>query len=170
MLEWIAEHAGDTINKFLMGHDRKTPYHRVMGKASTRAILEFGEQVLAKPMRAIKSRRKKSLKSKWVFGTWIGATSRSGEHVVALQDGGAAIKVRTVKRRPEDERWSAQAIKDIVASPKAPNPKDKNQGEIRPERLTKGADPGGGSGESLPEVAVQDQAFRSRDSKITKID
>ena len=168
VLEWIAEHAGNTINKFLMGHDGKTPYHRVMGRPSSKAIMEFGEQVLAKPMRSIKSRRKKSLKSKWVFGAWVGATSRSSEHLVVLQDGGAAIKVRTVKRRPEDERWCARAIQDIVAYPRAPNPKDKGQGEVRPERLTRAADPGGGSGEALPDVSIQEPDLRTRDFNITK--
>ena len=168
VLEWIAEHAGNTINKFLMGHDGKTPYHRIMGRPSSKAIMEFGEQVLAKPLRSIKSRRKKSLKSKWVFGTWVGATSRSSEHLVILREGGAAIRVRSVKRRPEDERWCAQAIKDIVASPKAPNPKDKNQGDVMPERLTRDADPGGASGEALPDVIVHEPEVRARDFKITK--
>ena len=39
-----------------------------MGKPSSKAILEFGEQVLAKPLRAQKTKRKLALRSEWVFG------------------------------------------------------------------------------------------------------
>ena len=35
---------------------------------------------------------------------------RSNEHLVALPDGGAVIRVRTVKRRTMDERWNAEAM------------------------------------------------------------
>ena len=78
------------------------------------------------------------------------------------------IKVRTVKSRQDIDRWRAQAIQDIVASPRAPNPNDRLQGEALPERLTKGADPGGGTGESLPDAVTADADFEVRDFKITK--
>ena len=52
ILEWMIEHASSLINMCLVGHDGKTPRSRLLGKDSAKAILEFGEQVLAKPMRA----------------------------------------------------------------------------------------------------------------------
>ena len=68
-----------------------------------------------------------SLSTKWIFGTWLGMANRTNEHYVALENGGSVIRVRTVKRRPSDDRWNAKAIEDVVASPKVPNPKDKDQ-------------------------------------------
>ena len=168
ILEWMAEHAAATIGRCMVGHDGKTPIWRLMGKPSSKPILEFGERVLAKPLRASQTRRKLSLRSKWVFGTWVGMASRTNEHLVALDDGGAVVRVRTVKRRPMEERWSGEAISKIVASPRAPNPKDKSQAEPMPERLTKGADPGGGSGVELPDAKTFDAEEKVRDFKITK--
>ena len=95
-------------------------------------------------------------------------SSKTNEHLVALENGGSVIRVRTVKRRPADDRWNGKAIQEIVASPKAPNPKDKDQVQVLPERLTRGADPGGGDGVDLPEVEAIDQKFLVRDFKITK--
>ena len=41
ILEWMTEHAGDTIDRSLMGHDGKTPDWRLMGKPSSRPLLEM---------------------------------------------------------------------------------------------------------------------------------
>ena len=133
VLEWMAEHAAATISKCQVGHDGKTPKWRLMGKPSSKPILEFGEQVLAKPLRAPKTRNKLSLKSKWVFGTWIGIANMTNEHMIVLPGGGATIRVRTVKRRPMEERWSADEIAAIVSSPRAPNPHDSRRSEPLPD-------------------------------------
>ena len=109
-----------------------------------------------------------SLRTKWVFGTWIGMAQRSNEHLVALPDGGAVIRVRTVKTRTMDERWNAEAIERIVASPRRPNPKDDSQEGPQPERMTKGADPGGGEGKDIESAEVAEEEVKFRNFKITK--
>ena len=53
-------HACTTINRALVGHDGKTPYRRLMGKDATQPLAEFGEQVLAKPLRQKKTSKKQS--------------------------------------------------------------------------------------------------------------
>ena len=63
--------------------------------------------------------------------------ARTNEHVVTLRDGGAAIRVRTVLRRPKSDRWNPDAVKDIRATPRVPNPKDQDEKEAMPERLTR---------------------------------
>ena len=45
LIQWLVEHAAWTINVALVGHDGKTPRQRILGKPSTKPILEFGEQV-----------------------------------------------------------------------------------------------------------------------------
>ena len=168
ILEWMAEHAAGCINRAMVRHDAKTPMWRLMGKPSAKQLLEIGEQVLAKPMRCPKTRKKLALKSKWVFATWLGISNKTSEHLVALANGGPVIRVRTVKNRPEDDRWNAEQIEKIVASPRAPNPLDEDQDDPQPPRLTKGADPGGGCGRDLPDPIQDEHEARNRNFKITK--
>ena len=59
----------------------------------------------------------------------MGYNDRNNGHIVVLKEGGPAIKVRTVRPKAEGERWSAIAIKDIVAEPDMPNRKDDSQKE-----------------------------------------
>ena len=93
---------------------------------------------------------------------------KSNEHVVAMENGGAAIRVRTVKRKPIEERWSGEAITKITATPRSPNPKDTKQEEPLPERLTVGANPVGGDGTGIPEANTEEHELKLRDFKITK--
>ena len=55
---------------------------------------------------------------------WVGVARRSNEHFVVLEQGGQAIRCRSVKRRPEVNKWDAEKIRNIVASPRMPNPED----------------------------------------------
>ena len=80
------------------------------------------------------------------------------------------MRVRTIKRRPPSERWSLDSIQAIASSPRVPNPKDPRQAEPRPERLTKGIDPGG-DGTRIPLDAPEDEgedAMKVRDFRITR--
>ena len=54
--------------------------------------------------------------------TWVGFNGRSNEHIVVLSEGGPAIKVRTVRPRPESERWKAGDIDAIMGTPWEPSP------------------------------------------------
>ena len=90
-------------------------------------VLEFGEMVFAKPLR--KDARKRSLKSKVLPGIWLGLNSKTRSNIVALFGGGPVIRVRTVFRRPESERWDAEEILKIRAAPRRPNPFNDEQEE-----------------------------------------
>ena len=104
VVAWLVEYSCTTINHGQIGHDGKTPYRRLLGREPTQPLMEFGEQILAKPLRQKKIKRKVSLATRWITGTWVGVTARSGENIVVLPEGGPAIRVRTVIRRPESER------------------------------------------------------------------
>ena len=168
VIEWMVEYSCTTINRGQVGHDGKTPYRRLMGKEATQPFIEFGEQVLAKPLRQKKTNRKISLATRWITGTWIGLTDRSGENLVALPGGGPVIRVRTVIRKPESERWSPIAVREIKAIPRAPNPKDKAQQRVEPESMTRGISPEGESGINIKVPEVSDQPTVYRDFKITR--
>ena len=92
ILQWMVEHAATLINCCQLGHDGRTPFRRLHGKESAHKLLEFGEQVMAKPKRSPETLRKRALKSKWVHGTWVGMTSNSNEHLVAVAEGGQPSK------------------------------------------------------------------------------
>ena len=101
ILEWATELEGELIGRCQVGRDGRTAYYRLYGRNSTKALIEIGEQVMAKPLRGKKTTKRLSLKDRWMFATWIGIDPKTNEHIVALADGGAAIRVRTVLRK----RW-----------------------------------------------------------------
>ena len=85
ILQWMVEHAATLINRCQKGHDGKTPERRLKGKESKQGFVEIGEQVMAKPKRSPSSRKKLSLKSRWVHATWVGMTNASQEHIVIAE-------------------------------------------------------------------------------------
>ena len=44
-LPWLVAHAANTVNRYSVGPDGKTPYGRVKGKVFDRPVVEFGEEV-----------------------------------------------------------------------------------------------------------------------------
>ena len=84
IMEWVVEHSCTTINRGQVGHDGKVPYRRLMGKEPIQPLVEFGEQVIAKPLRQKKTSKKISLATRWLYGTWVGITDRSNENLVAF--------------------------------------------------------------------------------------
>ena len=90
----------------------------------------------AKPLK--KPTRKRSLKSRAALGVWLGMDGRTGEHRVALKDGGPVERVRTSIRVPDSEKWSAEQIAKVVATPRQPNPRDKEQKDTKNMRDTMG--------------------------------
>ena len=104
---------------------------------SAKAILQIGEQVMAKPLRGRKFQKKLSLKERSVFATWVGIEARTNEHVVVIGEGRAAIRVRSVLRRPASDRWNVDAVKAMQASPRVPNPENLRQAKVMPEGLKK---------------------------------
>ena len=156
------------INRCAVGRDGKTPYRRIIGKECGQKLIAVGEQVLAKPKRKKKTSRKMALSTKWKHGTWVGVTARTNEHIVILEHGGAAIRVRTVRRKPITERWSANAVEAIKTTPRHPNPRDEDQRDIRTEEATMVIDVGG-DGAQVPEADTEELDKQLRDFKITKV-
>ena len=62
---------------------------------------------------------------------------------MAFIGGGPVIRVRAVIRVPDSAKWSAEQIMKLVATPRQPNPSDKDQEEDNNIRDTKGIDLGG---------------------------
>ena len=166
-MEHISEHSTTLLSRCQVGTSGKTPHKRLMDKQCKVLVIEFGEQILAKPTRQKQTQRKVSLKSGWVEATFEGITRNSNEHEDILPAGGPAIRVRKVKRRPVDDR-SFDAIKVINSTVRHPNPKNQDQSELKPERLTQGTDLGESEGQKLKETKCEEKAPLVRDFRTTK--
>ena len=145
-------HAVETINRFLVWSDGRTPYYRLHGKNFNGKVLEFGEVVYAKPLKKLS--RKRSLRSRAILCVRLGIELRSGENRLALVDGGPVIRVRTMTGAHDSATWNAKQIMMLVASPRRANPRDKDQEEANNIRDTKGIDLGG-DGSQLAEIPVR---------------
>ena len=108
-----------------------------------------------------RSKKKLSLKERWVFATWVGIDAKTNEHVVVIGEGGAAIRVRTVPRRPASDRWNVDAVKAMQACPRVP------QAKVMPERLAKKIEVEG-NGSEIQEQVCRFQEFKFLEFKITK--
>ncbi len=64
-----------------------------------------------------KKRQKKKLAPRAIKGIWVGQVGRTGEHIV-VKNNGDAIRCRTIRRLPIEDRWNATMIKDILATPR----------------------------------------------------
>ena len=110
---WIAEHASVLLNRFEVGKDGRSAYERCKMKTSKTLGLEFGEAILWK-RRPVAGHLAK-LTSLWDDGVYLGMKSTTGEIVVGNKQG--VWKTRTVRRKPEDQRWSVDNMSMIVGVP-----------------------------------------------------
>ena len=72
IMEWIVEHAPVITNRCLVAHDGKTPYSRLMGKHSSKEMVEISERVLTKVVRSRRSTRTRALQPRWADAIWVG--------------------------------------------------------------------------------------------------
>ena len=105
IVTFLPEYAAYLVNRLEVGKDGKTAYERVRGKKATVLGIEFGEKLLYKVK--IKNKLEK-INARWELGIFVGVRRRSGEVWVAFK--GQVISVRSVRRIPEEERWSKDCV------------------------------------------------------------
>eukprot|EP00969_Alexandrium_andersonii_P089705 3961098-Alexandrium_andersonii.AAC.1 len=66
---WLVEHAGELLTKYLVGHDGRAAFERLMGKPSRDNGYEFGERVF---YRVRPPDMDRSLNPRWESGIWLG--------------------------------------------------------------------------------------------------
>ena len=113
MLAWIVEHAGNMITRYRVGKDGKTAYQRLKGKAPSNTTSPLGEKVLYLPLKSAGKQNK--LAPKFKYGVMVGVHPRTSEALCANSNG--TFRTRTVKRLPEEERWDATAIRELIGLP-----------------------------------------------------
>ena len=94
----------------------------------------LGEVVLAKfASRKLgygtRNAQKNKLMTRSIRCILVGQMSRTGEHIV-IKPSGDAARCRAVFRVPLEDRWDAEAVLSIRATPRRPTPSS-DDGEIR---------------------------------------
>ena len=82
-----------------------------------------GENVFYIPLRGDISDQRKAkinLEPRFIHGVFLGLTDRSDELIVWGPEG--LRKARTIRRRPEEERFSEEAVLAVRGTPLQPNP------------------------------------------------
>ena len=126
VMQWMICHAAYQLTKFSIGHDGMTAQERLTGRKWRTPMVEFGEVVLAKLApnrigRGKKKQQKSKLAARSIRGVWVGQLGRTGEHVIVKQNGDA-VRCRTIRRVPIEDRWDAEFIVNIEAIPRLPAP------------------------------------------------
>ena len=80
-------------------------------ETSNGTVLEFGECCWSRD--PIPSSQK--LDTRWKDTVWLGKVDLSDEHICVVGD--KAEKIRSVRRRPESERWDRSLLSGIKANP-----------------------------------------------------
>lgn len=130
IIEWLIEHAAFVLGRYSVGADGMTSYERLTGRKWRRPVVEFGEVVMAKLVTKARSKgktktQKNKLLPRSVAGVWVGQMTRTGEHIVILENGDA-MRCRTVKRVPIEDRWNADKVFSVIGTPRLPAPSRRN--------------------------------------------
>ena len=159
MVIFVAEYAAYLQNRLDIGKDGKTAYERCRGKRASVMAVEFGERLLWKTRQKGKLEK---LNPRWEFGVFVGVKTDSGELWVATPAGLQAV--RSVRRLPLEERWSA-ANKDYVKhvpwnrSGEDPNADGEMPEEVVvPAAAAEAGGEGGGSGRVVVVVHTREPA------------
>ena len=115
VLTWMCEYSGYLVNRLEVSADGKTAYERCKGKQAQVMGLEFGEKVLWKY--AVSCQKMEKINARWGYGLFVGVRTKSNEIIVIDRETGSVRTVRTVRRVPEEERWSPDNLQWVQAVP-----------------------------------------------------
>ncbi len=125
--------------------------------------IEFGESIFFKKLHPPGRRGK--LDTLWETGAFVGCRGMTGEYTVIGKQG--ALKSRTVRRRPLEERWSKEEIENIKYTPwrvKDPAEETRTYGQARNPRIDVRVD----RNIEMPELTAEDEERASRRVRITR--
>ena len=129
---WLVEHCADLLNKYQLGDDGRTAYHRLRGKIWKHEMVEFGEKVHYRVnMKSLPKEYK--LEGRWGEGFFMGVKWRTGESWVATTEG--IVKTSAIRRVGGHRRWDAEGLLSIKGVPWDHVQKDAIPGEVRVQWL-----------------------------------
>ena len=112
IMAWIVRHAGWLITRYAVRADGRTGYEATRGRTFRGELAEVGERIWT---RIPGGNTGSKLEAKWEPRIWLGKTETSDEHLVADRNG--TKRTRTVRRRPESERFSMEELLAFKGAP-----------------------------------------------------
>ena len=117
ILQWLVRWAAMLYSRFRRGADGKTAYQRMKGKHCKQEVVPFGESIYYK---RLNEDNRDKMASPWDDRVWLGHSRSSNEAIVGTKEG--VVRAWAIRRKPEGERWNAQAWREMKGTPARPNP------------------------------------------------
>ncbi len=116
VLAWLLQHVCLLLNACVRGEDGLTAWARVRGRAFRQQLLGFCEVILYKfPIKGPRAQPTGNMGAIGGEGIFVGYDRQSNTFIVQTENG--TVRARSVTRRPESERWSAEGIARITDMP-----------------------------------------------------
>jgi len=159
MIAWVMEHASLLLNALVRGTDGLTAWKRVRGRAFGQPLVGIGENVLYKhPTKGPRHNPQGNVGPQGGEGVFVGYNRNNHTFTVSLEDG-QQVSVRSITRRPERERWSADALAKVRVMP--------HEGKVQQERervkFQNGATESGATAESAAPRAAREMRIDKKD-------
>ncbi len=118
LVPWMLEHACLILNTTAVGPDGLTGWARVRGRAFGQRLVGYAEKVLYElPMKGPNSQPDGNMGTRWKEGIFLGHSKSANVYVLADIGGAGIVRARSLHRRPEQERWSAEDLANVRATP-----------------------------------------------------
>ena len=118
VVPWMVRHAAALITRCRVRPSGRTSLEMMRGRRTNSQITEFGEHILFKIPKTKLNPGK--FEDQWTSGVDLGFDMRSMETLVGTASG--VFKCTDFRRKPLQERWSADMVNLIQGSPKQPVP------------------------------------------------
>ena len=117
---WLMEHSAMMLNAVVKGQDGLTPWMRIRGRAWSQPLVGIGESVLYRyPSKGPKHHPEGNVGALGAEGIFVGYSRSSNTFLVSAADG-EVVSTRSITRRPESDRWHADALSRVQAIPNSP--------------------------------------------------
>ena len=116
LVPWLLEYSALLLAVRYVSKDGKTAWHRARGRNFGCNGLNFAELVLYKlPTKGPMRNPDGNMGSQWAEGAFLGYDRSSNTYRIHTATG--VVSARTMRRRPENERWSADRLASLSATP-----------------------------------------------------
>ena len=115
---WIAEQAAWLLSVRTAQSDGTSPYKRLRGRNCPTRMLAFGERCLFKFNKVAHQKAADGkMNAKWGEGVFLGYSKDSNEFVLWNTTTRTITRARSIQRRPESARWSAEELMAVNQRP-----------------------------------------------------
>ena len=112
-MSWLVRGSAEFVTRCSSGNDGKPANERSNGTPGNKPMAQFGASVLQLPLDAQNIDDHK-IEPRMRPGVCLGFIDRTEEVIVGAENG--VVRCRVVKRRPEGQQWSDEAIKNMKGS------------------------------------------------------